>query len=87
MNAYHLTVATPAGNLFDGDATFLSLRGSEGDLAVMAGHTPFVTGVQAGEITIELADGTVRGGTADGGLLTVAPDTVTLLASSFKWDE
>ncbi len=87
MNAYHLTVATPNGNLFDGDATFLSLRGSEGDLAVMAGHAPFVTGVQAGEITIELADGTVRGGTADGGLLTVDKDAVTLLASSFKWDE
>lgn len=46
MNEYHLTVSTPSGTVFDGDAVFLSLRGAGGDLAVMAGHIPFVTTVK-----------------------------------------
>ena len=47
MNEYHLTVSTPSGTVFDGDAVFLSLRGAGGDLAVMAGHIPFVTTVRS----------------------------------------
>ena len=34
MNTFPLTVASPDGNLFHGEAVQLTLRGSEGDLAV-----------------------------------------------------
>ena len=44
MKSFRLTISSPDGNCFDGDAVFLSLRGSEGDLAVMAGHIPFISG-------------------------------------------
>ena len=85
MNTYLLTVASPDGNLFAGDAAMLSLRGSEGDLAVLAGHEPFITGVQPGECIIVLPDGSERYGHTDGGLLTVSKDGVTLLSGSFRW--
>ncbi|MDO5478583.1 MAG: F0F1 ATP synthase subunit epsilon, partial [Clostridia bacterium] len=43
MNTFHLTVASPDGNKFSGDVIKLDVRGTEGELAVMAGHIPFVT--------------------------------------------
>lgn len=72
---------------FNGDAVALHLRGSEGDLAVLAGHIPFMTAVQPGECRIEFDGEPDKVGVADGGLLTVFPDSVTLLSSSFKWKE
>lgn len=38
MKNYHLRITTPAGNIFDGDAVRLSVRGVMGDLAIMAGQ-------------------------------------------------
>ena len=87
MNTYQLTVAAPDGNIFQGEAVCLNLRGTEGNLAVMAGHVPFITAVVPGAVTIELPDDTVRAGHLDGGILTVSADGVTLLAGSFTFDD
>ena len=85
MNAFHLTVSSPAGHLFDKEAVFLSLRGIEGDLAIMAGHIPFVTVVAPCDCKIELDDGTELIGRTEGGVLSVAANNVTLLSGSFTW--
>ena len=87
MNTYKLTVATPDGNRFEGEVIGLFLRGAEGDLAVLAGHLPFITSVQAGKGRIHLPDDDEKSATVDGGLLTVTADKVTLLSGSFAWDE
>ena len=87
MNTYKLTVATPDGNQFEGEVIGLFLRGAEGDLAILAGHVPFITSVQAGQCRIHLPDDDEKSATVDGGLLTVTADRVTLLSGSFAWDE
>lgn len=87
MNTYNLTVATPDGNRFEGAVYALFLRGAEGDLAVMAGHTPFITAVKAGKCRLHLPDDSERTATLDGGLLTVSAASVTLLSGSFRWDD
>lgn len=87
MNTYKLTVATPDGNRFQGEVYALYLRGAEGDLAVLAGHTPFITSVKAGKCRVQLPDDSERSATLDGGLLTVGAETVTLLSGSFMWEE
>lgn len=87
MNTYKLTVATPDGNRFQGEVYALYLRGAEGDLAVLAGHTPFITSVKAGKCRVLLPDDSERSATLDGGLLTVGAETVTLLSGSFMWEE
>ena len=87
MNTFRLTIATPDGTAYRGEADMLSLRGTEGDLAIMAGHVPFITAVKPGECHVDTADGDRRTGHADGGLLTVSANTVTLLSGSFQWDE
>lgn len=87
MKTYPLTVASPDGNLFQGSVSQLILRGSEGDLAIMAGHVPFMTAIQPGTCRMTLEDGTEKTAKTDGGLLSVAGDSVTLLSESFRWTE
>ncbi|MBE6628096.1 MAG: F0F1 ATP synthase subunit epsilon [Ruminococcaceae bacterium] len=87
MNAFRLTVSSPNGNLFDEEAVFLRLRGVEGELAIMAGHVPFVTVVKPCDCKIELDDGTEMIGHTEGGVLSVASNRVTLLSGSFAWKE
>ena len=85
MNAFRLTVSSPAGNLFDDKAVILTLRGIEGELAIMAGHVPFVTVVAPCDCKIELEDGTELRGHTEGGILSVASGAATLLSGSFAW--
>ena len=85
MKSFKLIISSPNGNLYSGEALRLTLRGSEGDLAVMAGHIPFVTAVKPCECKIYVDDDEIKIGHTDGGLLTVSNDGVTLLSGSFKW--
>lgn len=87
MKTFTLKISSPEGDLFYGEAVKLSLRASEGDLAVMAGHIPFISSVKPCDCKIELEDGAERVGTTDGGLLNVELDKVMLLSGSFRWKE
>lgn len=87
MAAFHLEIVSPEGKLFDGEAHMLSVRGIEGDLAILAGHIPFVTALAPGEVRVyETADADPRCGKCSGGCLTVAPGRTRLLAADFTWD-
>ena len=84
MSNFKLIVCTPSGNAFEGDASMLTLRGSEGDLAILAGHIPFVTTVVKGECKIVLPDETEQKYQTGTGLLSVGKDDVTLLVGTFQ---
>ena len=85
MSTFDLVISTPDGNKFNEQAAMLSVRGSEGDFAVMAGHIPFITAVKPCDCVIVLPDGSEKRGTVDGGLLTVSADKTTLLSGTFAW--
>lgn len=87
MKNYHLIISTPEGNVFDGDAAMLTVRGSEGELAILAGHIPFITAVKKCEGSIVFADNTERKAKIGGGILTVNKNITTLLTSDFKFLE
>lgn len=81
MNTFPLIISSPDGDLLKDDAQQLIVRGTEGELAVLAGHVPFVTNVVTGVCSVTLADGTRKDGTVQAGLLTVDKDKVTLLTT------
>ncbi len=85
MNTFKLKISTPDGDMYNGEAVKLDVRGLEGELAVMAGHIPFMTALKPCDCKLLLSDGNERIGNIDGGLLSVGDELVTLLASSFKW--
>ncbi len=87
MNTYKLIISSPDGTVFSGEAVFLSLRGATGDLAILAGHIPFITSIRPCECKVVFSDGTERKALIDGGLLSVDAEKVTLLSGSFLWNE
>lgn len=86
MKTFLLNIASPDGSLFSGQVERISLRGAEGDLAILAGHVPFITSVQAGECRVYLEGGTEKKAKTEGGLLTVTHESVTLLTAALEWD-
>lgn len=87
MNTFHLTVSSPDGNKFDGEVFKFDVRGVEGELAIMAGHTPFITSVVKAPCTIWLDEDKKKKAVSDGGLLTVDTDRVTFISGSFTFDD
>ena len=85
MKTFTLTISSPDGTVFSDEVVKISLRGMEGDLAVMAGHTHFVTAVKPCDCFVELAEGETKKGFTDGGILTVSAEGTTLLSGSFTW--
>ena len=83
MKTFTLSVTSPEGNLFLGEVMQISVRGVEGDLAIMAGHIPFVTALAEGECRIYLENGEMRRARVSGGLLSVSREETAVLSSSF----
>ncbi len=87
MKLFPLIISSPDGDLFRGDVGRLILRGTEGDLAIMAGHVPFVTAVKKGRVVVEDGFGHRKTGLISGGLLTVDKEKATVLTSVVTWNE
>lgn len=87
MKKFKLQIAAPDGLRYDGEAVQLSVRGIGGELAVLAGHIPFVTALQSGECRVYVEEGSIRRATCSGGMLMVSKECVRVLSSDFKWME
>lgn len=87
MKEFTLVLSSPDGDLFRGEIVMLTVRGTEGDLSIMADHMPFLTAVVPCECKILLPDDTEKRADIDGGLLTVSAEAVTLLSSGVTWKD
>ena len=87
MKTFPLIISSPDGDLYRGDAGMLILRGTEGDLAILAGHVPFVTAVVKGTCVVITDTDERKEGVIDEGLLTVDTDRTTVLTSALTWNK
>ena len=85
MNPYPLTVVTPDGCQFDGEAVRLVCRTIGGDVAILAGHCDYCTALGMGEAHIVTPEGNTRSAACIGGLLTVLGGRVRLIATTWEW--
>ena len=53
MATLKLQIVTPEAQIFDGEADFVQLPASEGDMGVFPMHEPVVTKLNAGELQIQ----------------------------------
>ena len=90
MEKFRLKILTPEGTVMDKDAAGLYLRGAEGDLAVFAGHIPFVTPVKPGKCTVVSSNENSSDGfddvegTISEGMLRVTSEEVLLMVRSWE---
>ena len=87
MNTFRLQIVTPDGLIYDEAAERFGLRTMTGDLAILAGHINYCTGVGMGEARVVTADGTVRKGACIGGMLTMVENECRLVATTWEWQE
>lgn len=71
---FTLTVLSAERELYSGEATALTAATEMGEVTVMANHIPLVANLEAGEFTIQKADGTTDWLFAGGGVLEFTPE-------------
>ena len=86
MSTFHLQIVTPDGGFFDGEAEKLIVRAIDGDVCILARHSPYVTALGTGEARVTI-DGKRRRAACAGGMLAVTKDNVRLVATTFEWAE
>ena len=80
MNTFKLVISSPDGNVFNEDVLSISLRGIEGELAIMSGHIPFITVIKLCTYKIQMPNGEEKTGKTEGGILTVSKEKTTYLS-------
>ncbi|VVE87000.1 ATP synthase subunit epsilon [Pandoraea bronchicola] len=68
--------------IFSGEARFVAVPGTSGELGVLPGHTPLLTAVRPGTVRIEADDGADTFLYIAGGFVEIQPDRVTILADT-----
>src|SRR5438552_8686790 len=57
---FPISVVTPEGPAFEGEAEMLIVPGAAGEIGVLARHAPLVAMLKAGSTRVHLGDGNVR---------------------------
>ncbi len=88
MSTFKLKIVSPDGVFFDGEASQLSLRAIDGEIAIFKKHIPFLTAVDIGEcrVYIEGEEGPRRAACC-GGMLNVSDKDVLLAPTTFEWSK
>jgi len=84
VKSFHLSIVTPDGTQFDGEAEELVVRTISGDMGIMAGHINCVTALGMGKALI-VSDGKKREAACIGGILSVIDGKVSLVPTTFEW--
>ena len=76
----HVELVSPEQILFSGEADSVSCRTSEGEIAFLTGHAPFVGALGIGPVTIHRSDGATEQAAVHGGFVEVSHNSVTILS-------
>lgn len=79
LKQFQLTIARVDGTVFSGLATSVFVPGSEGDMTILANHTPLMSALKAGAIIVKKVDGTEETFSVKSGTLEVSQNHVTIL--------
>jgi len=74
-----LQLITPEKILFEGEAKYISVPGTLGEFGVLPGHEPFVSTLQPGIVSVDLASGERKEFPVTGGIAEIVPEKCVLL--------
>lgn len=83
---FRLQIITPERSFFDAQAEMVVFLAPDGEIGVLAGHSPMVISMREGGIRI-LQDGKWREAAASDGFATITQDEVLLLMQTVEWPE
>lgn len=82
MATIQCRVVSAREEIYTGEISMLIATGSEGEVGILAGHTPLITLLKPGSMRIQLPDGSEEVIYVSGGVLEVQPKFVTVLADT-----
>lgn len=82
---FHLEIRTPEQLIYEGDVTSVQAPGVEGNFQILAGHIPFLTALDVGEIRIRESSETSQLMATSGGVFEVLRTGVTVLVETAEW--
>jgi F-type H+-transporting ATPase subunit epsilon len=80
-----LSVVTPEGQAFAGEASAVVLPGSEGEFGVLPGHEPFLTALRIGAMSIRKPDGEALHAVVSDGFAEIHDDQVSVMVGSCEF--
>lgn len=80
--SFHLDVISGVGSLYSGSVKSLRVTGSEGEMGIRYGHTPLLTTIKTGMVSLIDSQDKEDQIYLAGGVLEVQPDSVTILADT-----
>ena len=78
----HCDIVSAETEIFSGRVTLVVATGSLGEIGIMAGHAPLLTGLKPGPVRLKKDDGEEEVFFASGGYLEIQPGVVTVLADT-----
>ena len=78
----HCDIVSAEEEIFSGRVTIVTATGTLGELGIMPGHAPLLTGIRPGPVRLTLDGGEQEVFFASGGYLEVQPGVVTVLADT-----
>ncbi len=82
-NTVHIDVVSAEASIFAGEAEFIVVPASAGEVGIYPHHAPMVTTIKPGALRIKLSDSTEETLIfISGGLLEVQPGLITVLADT-----
>ena len=82
MATFKCRVVSAREELYAGDISVLVAAGHDGEIGILAGHTPLITLLRPGTLRLKNAEGSEEIIYVSGGVLEVQPNIVTVLADS-----
>ncbi len=82
MSSVFCSIVSAEKEIFSGQVEMLVVSGTDGELGIMPGHTPLLTGVKPGPVRLTLEGGEEEIFFASGGYLEVQPTSITILADT-----
>ena len=76
------SIVSAEEEIFSGQVAMVVASGTIGELGIMPGHTPLLTGVRPGPVRLILEGGEEEIYFASGGYLEVQPTSITILADT-----
>ena len=80
--SFHLDGISGVGSLYSGSVKSVRVTGSEGEMGIRYGHTPLLTTIKTGMVSLIDSQDKEDQIYLAGGVLEVQPDSVTILADT-----
>ena len=78
----HCDIVSAEQEIFSGRVTMVIATGTMGELGILPGHAPLLTGIKPGPVRLKFDNGEERVFFASGGFLEIQRGTVTVLADT-----